>query len=169
MKMPVISMTPMAMNESVCATCCYRVVVSPTNYYWEVLHGGWIGQRPGGYVTWREDIESGWAEIPFDVDTSANRDMVAIPFIHQERGDWWVRYYTPGSRPEAEVPLDEFVGDNAPGLKINLGCLHTDVSCLYIEAGAPSRPYAEHVDATEPHTVAAGYHRSPHRAYQYHS
>jgi len=166
MKMPIVSFAPMAMNESVCATCCYKINVSPTNYYWEVLHAGWIGERTDNYPTWREDIESGWAEFPFDVDTSMNSGMVAIPFIKDNV--WWVRYYTPGSRPENETPLDEFLSGGL-SQKTNIGCLHLDEQCLYIEVGAPPRPYSEHIDSTEPHTAAAGYYRSPHRAMQYHS
>lgn len=47
MKMPIVSMNKMAMNESVATTCCYRQVPTASVVYWEVLHGGWIGK---GYV-----------------------------------------------------------------------------------------------------------------------
>ena len=170
MKMPVVSFAPMAMNESVCSTCCYRVTVaqSTTNYYWEVLHGGWIGQRSTNQAAWREEVDANWAEFPFDVDFSANEGMIAIPFFNQEKNEWWVQYGVPDD-PMAEISLDEFIsGDNAIAQKVNEDCFHMDSQCLYIAVGAPPS-YSEHIDSTSPHVTAAGFHRMPHRALQFHS
>ncbi len=74
MLMPIVSMNKMAMNESVAATCCYRQVASPTNVYWEVLNGGWIGS---GYVDVRarksESLKA-WEVFNFDLKGWLNTD-----------------------------------------------------------------------------------------------
>jgi len=163
--MPIVSLLPMAMNESICATCCYKIITSPSNYYWEVLNGGWLGERPDDYPAWRADVDANWAEFPFDVDFSAHAGMTAMPFFHREKNAWWVQYHV-SDDSVLEISLDEFLSGGIAQM-VNADCAHVDDSqCLYLAVGVPP-PYREHIDSTRPHTTAPGVFRSPHRALQY--
>ncbi len=81
MKMPIVFMTKMAMNESVAATCCYKQVASPTNVYWDLPHAGWVGN---GYVDVRARKDpslKAWEVFGFDLSGLAftNGKLTTVP------------------------------------------------------------------------------------------
>lgn len=163
MIMPVVSFAPMAMNESICATCCYRIVSSPSNYFWEVLHGGWYGYRPENYPAWQETIDAGWMEFPFDLEFAEG--LITVPFFNPEKKEWWVQYSTDDFQ-SGQLSVDDFLIDERFAKKIKESCLHADEECAYIAVGVPPS-YREHVDSTEPHLTATGAYLSPHQAVQF--
>lgn len=175
MIMPIVSRKKMAMNESICATCCYRTVVSPTNYYWDVLHGGYVGQPLESKIdmftlTWREGIQKAWAELPYDVDFSAQEGLQAKPSYSFEDSVWYVLYFTKDI-PLTKIPLEQFIsGPNAMATVRNEGCRHMDRTCLYIEEEPSSTMQGNmHVNATEAHVHGGVNYTANHVAMQYNS
>lgn len=169
MRMPIVSFVPMAMNESVCATCCYRMVAAPTNYYTEVLHGGWLENQAGGNLVWREEIDTTWSEFSFDVDFTAHEGLIAVPFLNKDKNEWQVSYHQQDAKI-AQMSLNDFLhGDRALGKIVNDNCTHIDGQCFYINAIAQSEPYTQHLESTSPHASATGYHKAPHQAIQFNS
>lgn len=167
MIMPAVTRRRMAMNESICTTCCYRVVASPTNYYWEVQNGGLIQETIGTELIWKENIPKAWAELSYDVDYSAWEGLHAKPSYSFEDDTWWVLYYTKDSAL-CKVLLRDFIsGPDAMASVTNEGCRHIDHNCLYIDA-VPAFLY-EHVDATEPHKTAGVNFSANHAAMQFNS
>ena len=74
MLMPIVSMNKMAMNESVAATCCFQEVASPTNVYWEVLNGGWIGSGFVETKNWKKPVLKDWAKC-YGHDVKLNGEL----------------------------------------------------------------------------------------------
>lgn len=63
MQKPVVLLYQCAMNESVATTCCYRQVPTATVLYWEVLHGGWVGNGFVEQLRWHDELTTGAAWI----------------------------------------------------------------------------------------------------------
>lgn len=169
MIMPVVSRQKMAMNESICATCCYRYVVSPTNYSWEVLYGGLVGQPQNSnpnMLVWREGIPKAWAELPYDVDFSVREGMQAKPSYSVVDSKWYVLYFA-NDVPFTKMPLEQFMsGPDALAAVVNEGCRHIDESCLYIDViPAPSL----HTGATDAHATGGLDYAADHVALQFNS
>ena len=158
----------MAMNESVCSTCCYRVFDIEQKTYWEILHGGDIRWPPVDYLVWRKDSSAAWCEFYFDVDYSANEGMIALPFFNEGKDEWMVLYRFPDT-PWAEMALEEFISeDGGLGEMVNRWCYHDNLRCLYrTTIYAPDGQDMYHFDSNAPHTAAAGMSRFPHQALQF--
>jgi hypothetical protein len=58
MLMPIISMSQMAMNESIAASCCYRVSLADAPVFQTTLHGGYVGGGAIESYSWKM-VDSG--------------------------------------------------------------------------------------------------------------
>lgn len=147
MKMPIVSLNQMAMNESIAATCCFAIisgtyghyefvaggggVPEPHGFVKKILHGGYLGEYQAG-PTWRlkEDVvaytNNGFLQIKNDYGT----DAVAV-YVD---GTW---------------KLD---GTFTP-LTGGTGCTHIDKSkCMYYDRYTPEAEQDMHINATAAHS-----------------
>lgn len=167
MQTPIITRQKMAMNESVAATCCFRQVVSSTNYYNEVLAGGALESGPLSTFSWKTKIPQEWAWLPFDVDFSQYTGNTPVPYYNNLMGAWWVLYFQ-GSKIVYASSIDELLGDpEIPIAVTNEGCTHQDRNCLYIDYSDDVRTI--HKGATEPHISGGQDFLAPHEAMQFSS
>jgi len=100
MLMPIVSMNKMAMNESVAASCCFQEVASPTNVYWEVLNGGWIGSGFVETKNWRDGaFRDYWSKLGYDINLGDTGTLANLATFRAANfpGGWAVRVaYTDG-------------------------------------------------------------------------
>lgn len=164
MKMPVVAYRKMSMNESVASTCCFRVVVHPTNFYSEVLHGGTLEE--GALPAWISEIPREWAQLDFDVDFSGYTGETLIPFRNELLDGWWVLGVSDGAIVSA-APMDALLGDPGDGLKTaNAGCAHGTSACLYFTDGEDGWLHKHSADA---HMYGGDNWKEPHEAMQFNS
>ena len=66
MKMPIVSLNNMAMNESVAATCCFAAVNVNGHNYETVLSGGYLTDKISGKPVYKTTVNKSWLTIPGD-------------------------------------------------------------------------------------------------------
>ena len=64
MKMPIVSLNNMAMNESVAATCCFAATNINGHSYETVLSGGYLTDKIGNKITY--GVDSSWLNFRGD-------------------------------------------------------------------------------------------------------
>ena len=180
MLMPIVSMNKMAMNESVAATCCYHEIASPTNVYWEVLHGGWIGS---GYVSVADYLHrsyKAWTAFGYDLASFNPAKDGGLPALASAKGaddrtTWYVQTdpsesfddfiqnggYT-GSG-DAWIPLQDWFDTNSFGAYPGSACTHKDSTCLY-RYEEIQHLNNQHFEATSGHRTAGDNWNKPHNA-----
>jgi len=162
MQMPIVTRRKMSMCESVAATCCYRIVVSPSNYYYETLHGGIV--EAGDLPVFSENIMPEWAQLDFDVDFSNYAGDTPVPYSHPLLQGWWVLFMDNGVITRTS-PMEDFLGDPGAQLTVvNEGCGHYHRGCLYVTH--QNNPQS-HINATEPHLYGGDHFARPHEARQF--
>lgn len=167
MQMPILAVHAMAMNESVAATCCYRQVVSSSNYYTEVLSGGVIESGPQNMAIWKEGVPQEWAWLDFDVDFSAYTGNTPVPYYNNLLKKWWVLYFNQSTIVYAS-PIEELLNDPAIPISVkNQGCTHSDKTCLYITYKQENGSL--HVGATQAHEKGGAGFAQTHTAMQFSS
>ncbi len=168
MKMPIVRRHPMAMNESVAATCCYRMVPSPAAITFEVLNGGSIKSGPEKILQWNPSISPDWRQLDFDVDFTGYTGPKTVPIFNSLRREWWVLFFAE-DRFTSAISMEGFLNaQNGQVAAKNYGCKHDTKACLYMaEVAAPTTN--NHVDATKDHFTAGGDWRQPHTAQQFNS
>lgn len=167
MLMPIVSMNKMAMNESVAATCCYHEKASPTNVYWEVLNGGWIGS---GYVELKNydkfnADDNGWLKYTHDIkDTWASG---TLPVLSKTLAGTWVvnmnQNYISSLVPvdliwdskagadDAWYSLSDWLTYKGTGMR-DATCSHNDSTCYYFLSDIQHKSN-QHFQATTKHSV----------------
>ncbi len=81
MKMPVVSLNQMAMNESVAATCCFKVDTINGSVYETVLSGGAINVVTENVIKYKDAVctlPGCWLSIKGDFTPALNGDHLAI-------------------------------------------------------------------------------------------
>lgn len=143
MLMPIVSMNKMAMNESVATTCCYRQVASnPTALYWDVLHGGWIGNGYGTTHTWKDGFSAyentSWLSKSFGRDLKGDTANILSLFAGStlnygtaggtEAAKWYVNDYVVGQSLDTSI----YNASNGTVSYANgSACDHTVATCAY--------------------------------------
>jgi len=154
----------MSMCESVASTCCYRIVVSPSNYYFEVLNGGTLGQ--GALPAWIPGVPLEWAKLDFDVDFSEYAGNTLVPYRNNLLEGWWVLSVADGAIVGTS-PINDLLGDPDARLTVtNRGCTHGTRTCLYITDGDDGWL---HENADEAHVYGGDHLKGPHEAVQFNS
>ncbi len=184
MLMPIVSMNKMAMNESVAATCCYRQVPSPTNVYWEVLNGGWIGNGFKNYRTLKHVSMTPWLALGFDLNPLAAINAVGdanpLPgvakFTINDVTGWWT---TDTTGATAVQPLDEWLswlpvpnGGQGNGTFVRgSACDHKATGSNICNYYNQTSSYAnnQHFEAKAKHTTGGDDWAFPHDAKQFNS
>ena len=162
--MPVVTRCRMSMCESVASTCCYRIVVNPSNFYYEALSGGTL--EAGALPAWIPEVPREWAQLDFDVDFSAYAGDALIPFRCDLLDGWWVLGVADGAVVGA-APLDDWLADPDAGLRTaNAGCSHGTRECLYFTDGEDGWLHRKSGDA---HLYGGDRWREPHEAVQFSS
>jgi len=187
MLMPIISMNKMAMNESVAATCCFQEVASPTNVYWEVLNGGWIGS---GFVeTKKKLVHDSWFNYQLEASKDSYLPDMKIHKYVSLGGVDYVAIVVPDPLPVAwpyGIGAGDFVGitgtyaapEDGDLVKLSAlvaggavafdGCCdHKDSSCRYLKfeiAHLANR----HWDSVKSHGGITDW-AKPHEAKRFHS
>jgi len=192
MLMPIVSVNKMAMNESVAMTCCFQEVASPTNVYWEVLNGGWIGSGFVETKSWKHAGLEAWAKLSYDIAGGTGADpLAALAGTKIKDGFvevwvdgvnvWWEHVAGPAAQP------DVWLGGVTPAVfpanyYINIlewfthngvysrgdNCKHEDPSCRYLNfeiAHLANR----HWDSTKKHDTKTTDWSKPHEAKRFHS
>lgn len=178
MLMPIVSMNKMAMNESVATTCCYRQVASnPTALYWDVLHGGWIGNGYGTATdTWKDAYapykNTSWLSTSFGRDLSGTDANIVALFSGNtlnygtgsgtETAKWYVNSWVSGQS------LDTAIYNASSGTVSyadGSACDHTSPSCKYRDYGYGYLTN-KHFEATSAHASVTKW-AEPHDPKQY--
>lgn len=165
MEHPVVTRRLMSMNESVASTCCYREVVTPSNHYQEVLHGGEIVSGPKTVLEWSAPVSKAWAQIPGDIDFSGYQGASPVPVYHRGKNGWWVLLM--GQRGiTGALSLEGFAAaNNLP--ETNPGCLHDTNTCVYLQEVAAI--VHDHEGSAQAHDTAPLSFEKAHPALQYSS
>ena len=139
MKMPIVSLNNMAMNESVAATCCYRTDNINGAVVRCVLNGGWLDSKPSNNITYK--VHKSWIGLQGDYQMAIdnpNRELV-------KQGDKW---------GYVNVQTGAFVAltanNDISGWEL---CDHSVSSCQYFNAYEYSESVS-HVDSTVAHVAA---------------
>ncbi len=182
MLMPIVSMNKMAMNESVAATCCYRQVPSPTNVYWEVLNGGWLGNgfkndRSLKHVSMKPwlalgfDLKPKWSPLSLNDVNSTNPLPGIAKFTIDDQTEWWM---TDDLGNNAGILLDTWLA-NGPDGNLDWGrgpsCDHKSTGsniCAYYNQNA-AYAYNQHFEAKSKHSTGGDDWAFPHDAKQFNS
>jgi hypothetical protein len=163
MLMPIVSMNKMAMNESVAATCCYKLVLAGSSNFTEVLHGGYVGD---GYIesfAW----DAKWSAIDKKLAESTKHDIktpsqLADWQIYQDyEGTWWVM---PGGNAKDTVNNTKVSGMGWYGA----ACTH-DTALCGMKAQTVTWTKDQHWGATTAHSTVptTTTFDKPHAAKQY--
>lgn len=172
MLMPIVSMNKMAMNESVAATCCYHEVASPTNVFWEVLHGGWIGAGYVDVLGWWSSSYKDWTALAYDVKGVKNDNgtynalpKIAKTTVPQADGTTLTQWdvYDPNL---GWVELCDFFKLDNPFSQGAL-CTHDSQECAYRFQEVQHLPN-QHFQSTSAHKTADNW-KVPHDAKQFNS
>ena len=187
MLMPIVSMNKMAMNESVAATCCFQEVASPTNVYWEVLNGGWIGSGFVETKNWKQPnptILKDWAKC-YGSDVTmkpSTGNTYVIPYLSVSccddkiwvavggTGNYWNGTYTTGAAGENPAKAGEFnlytmvANDD---IRIGDRCAHNSTDCKYLDFEIQHLSN-RHWEAVRAHGGISDW-AKPHEAVRFHS
>lgn len=169
MKMPIVSMNRMAMNESVATTCCYRKVPTATVLYWEVLHGGWVGNGFVEQALWRDSLGSGatWTRnvgLDFTTADGVGWDTVTevaakyeIVTISDVRRLWDIEagevYDNGDGGTSVQSGMRTILSDY---ITIQQDCSHTDLSTCKMKYLDQYYATDQHFESTSSHDVATG-------------
>ncbi len=167
--MPVVFHQKMAMNESVAATCCYRVTTTSAGYYNEVLNGGKLESGPANTLMWKDEaVSKDWALLDFDVDFTGYAGLRPVPVFNSLKQRWWVLLFR-DDRIASAVSMDDFTtGAKALAATANPGCAHDSATCLYLAEGTAASLF-NHVGASRAHGTGGDVWSQPHAAQQFHS
>jgi len=175
MLMPIVSMNKMAMNESVATTCCFRQKASPSNVYWEVLNGGWIGS---GYVEVKSfnrasATTNGWTGFSWDVKELPSSGLP--PVSKGLDGLWRVKLadgagfmdvlWGIGDPPYDWVDLGEWMKSKKLSFKDGC-CSHVDSDCIYFASEIQHRNN-QHFQSTTKHSKGGANWSLPHTAVEF--
>lgn len=169
MMMPIVSMNKMAMNESVATTCCYRKVPTATVLYWEVLHGGWVGNgfvertltkaKYDGMASWTLSLGVDWDWIDDVVDSNVAKgsktyEVITVGSVKRLYGPVGVD----GTDPEiiessVQSAFFNIFGD---AVKATQDCDHSDMSKCKMKYLDQYYAIDQHFEATSSHTVNSG-------------
>lgn len=169
MQMPSVSMNPMAMNESVATTCCFRKVPTASLMYWEVLHGGWIGNGFVEQAKWHDGLSSDAAWIRNigldlaladgktwdDVSGEAEKyEVITVGGVKRVMVKLNAHVIDSSVQSAALIALG--VGGGDPFVSVTQDCNHTDYSTCKMKYLDQYYAADQHFEATSSHDVKAG-------------
>ena len=158
MKMPIVSLNAMAMNESVAATCCFKHEHINGHNYETVLSGGTIQMAIRESVKYVNGFDKSWLAIAKTDYAWATCDNELIYAINPKTGAW-------------EYGIKDANGNFAPYTDspvTQLYCDHTGEECHYIDDYAHEAYYA-HVGSTVEHTAGTKNWAGAHQAVRFNS
>ena len=152
MKMPIVSLNAMAMNESVAATCCYKQEQINGYFYETVLSGGSMTYVIDTNKNLK--VDSTWLSLPGDYDEAftAGTKIVTVAGVD---------YCLDGSdlKKISELTVRDYWKY----------CDHTKSDCTYwFQASTPTATYS-HVGSTVEHTAGGKTWAEPHQAVRFNS
>jgi len=153
MKMPIVSLNNMAMNESVAATCCYAAVNVNGYNYENVLSGGTITTAVTNAVTY--GVDKSWSYVRGDYAEATNGPLV------EYLGD--LGYWTVVNKKDTFVklatltPIGHGTYVDGTGFIADLRvCDHKGSYCTYVQNGGSISPVFTkvHTGATVEHSAS---------------
>ena len=146
MKMPIVSLNNMAMNESVAATCCYSHNHINGHYFDSVLNGGALEIRIAETPIYKDQLMRSWLSVTTGDYVEATQGLELTSEFNTVTGAWEYGTYVEGTwTPLAKcTKVDNF----------NLGyCDHKGEYCSYIK-DYKHEQYTAHVGATVAHSAS---------------
>ena len=149
MKMPIVSLNNMAMNESVAATCCFAATNINGHSYETVLSGGYLTDKIGNKITY--GVDNSWLGLRGDYAAA-----VAGYELVQEMnaaGQWVLGIqHSTGFIPLSK--LDWAANGNYALYELNLtNCDHKGEYCAYV-ADIATTFTKMHIGSTVEHAAA---------------
>jgi len=152
MKMPIVSLNNMAMNESVAATCCYSHAHINGHSYETVLNGGTIERRIVEDVDYIEPFDKAWLTIPGDYQYGVDGYTLTQKY-NETKGVW--EYVIFNGDPYNTSTLIKY-------------CDHKGEYCNYINNYVHT-PIEAHVGSTVAHTAGGKNWAADHTAIRFNS
>ena len=148
MKMPIVSLNNMAMNESVAATCCFSATNINGHAYETVLNGGYVTDKIGNKITY--SVDKSWLTIPGDYQEAVDGLKLTQGYIN---GAWVLGAAGDGTFTKLADCTWVAAGNQAFYEENLTNCDHAGEYCHYISTIEPTFTKV-HVGATVEHAAA---------------
>ena len=149
MKMPIVSLTAMAMNESVAATCCYKATNINGNNYETVLSGGSVIVDVQNKYTY--GCKAGWTTVAGDYE-----EATIAPLVTNAAGE--LGYYVDDkfTKLSSLTAIGSTASIYDGGFAADLTkCDHKGAYCTYVQNGTLEPIFVKtHVGATVEHAAS---------------
>ena len=164
MKMPIVSLNNMAMNESVAATCCFAATDINGHAYETVLSGGYLSDQIGNDITYK--VGESWLTIRGDYAAAhAGYDLIYT----YDDDDRWLMGINHSTGFVELGDLDAVADGNLALYQNNLtNCDHLGSYCSYVDSIDASITKV-HVGSTVQHSAGGTKWASTHTAVRFNS
>jgi len=124
MKMPIVSLNNMAMNESVAATCCFKADKLNGYDYETVLYGGIVVNKPSTSMVYGNISDNGWLALDGDYAPAVGKCELIYQYIDTAAA-WKYGYYHANKDENGFTAL-------TPSMLLLANCDHKGSYCNYV-------------------------------------